>query len=579
MRASKAIGIALLGVSVLPLLWLLREPHLLPMGRGVRPLGQFAGSPPARFDVEQSAGLFVGVSHFKDHTLADVEYAVDDAVDLAYAFSMTSHSRLVPARRVVLVLTGKPKKEESKQRLKRLEKAGARVLHERADVEPLLQQQADLAGPEGALIVAFATHGFSVDGVPYVLTANSVFSDAGTSLSAARLLEIAATSRVARSLVFIDACRERVKRNARAGEAEPLAEASLLAAMRPVQGQAVFYAAAAGQYAYDDDRIKNGVFTAAVLGGLQCQGAHPGGLVTVEALHDFVERSVRKWILEHRHQAIGSATQVNLDGRTSRMPLASCSPLLEPPPPAPSVRRATVRGRTIEAFSDAGTRLWTRDLHGAVVGPEVVDVDGDGRNEVVAGVGRGGDESGTVMALDGAGRVRWSVPTGPGLAVRALAPTRLRGLKGRQIVALSNPDDRRAPSLVTAIGADGTIVSSYSHPGELLQLLVDAPTAAHWPKIIILARNRALGAPGVFALNARNVSGSAPGSRAPFTRGSQLWYGLVEQGPVRRLEVIDQDNDGIRDIVVRLADGEALYLDFLKGATDTSGAGFKLLRR
>lgn len=45
----------------------------------------------------------------------------------------------------------------------------------------------------------------------------------------------------------------------------------LLRAMSAVHGQVVLAAAAAGQYAYDDDDRRNGVFTAAVIDGLRRQ--------------------------------------------------------------------------------------------------------------------------------------------------------------------------------------------------------------------------------------------------------------------------------------------------------------------
>src|SRR5262245_35718830 len=73
------------------------------------------------FDPEQSAALFVGVSRFPyDSTLAEVHYAVDDAVDLAVVLALDERVRLVPPSRVILALSGEPQKPESRKNLERL---------------------------------------------------------------------------------------------------------------------------------------------------------------------------------------------------------------------------------------------------------------------------------------------------------------------------------------------------------------------------------------------------------------------------------------------------------------------------
>src|SRR5690242_12358245 len=75
----------------------------------------------------QSTDLYVVEQKFPHDYALTVPYAVDDAVDLAYQFSLDQRSSLVPPRRVVLALSGKPQKEESKRRLEELLAAEARV--------------------------------------------------------------------------------------------------------------------------------------------------------------------------------------------------------------------------------------------------------------------------------------------------------------------------------------------------------------------------------------------------------------------------------------------------------------------
>jgi len=127
-------------------------------------------------------------------------------------------------------------------------------------------------------------------GTPYVLAASSLFEHPETSISTAKLLDIAAGSEAARSLIFLDACRESVTTGARAVDADSETAAPLIEGMSHVDGQVVFYAAAAGKYAYDDDEKQNGVFTTAVIEGLRCQAAtDERGLITVETLAAYVE--------------------------------------------------------------------------------------------------------------------------------------------------------------------------------------------------------------------------------------------------------------------------------------------------
>ena len=80
-----------------------------------------------KFDRWQSQGVFVGLSAFpKDGGVADIPYAVDDAVDLAHLFSL--ELALIPPSHVRLLLSGKPGKQESEDRLEALEAKGAQII-------------------------------------------------------------------------------------------------------------------------------------------------------------------------------------------------------------------------------------------------------------------------------------------------------------------------------------------------------------------------------------------------------------------------------------------------------------------
>jgi hypothetical protein len=80
----------------------------------------------APVEASQSAALFVGVRDFvDDDTLSEVEYGVDDAIDLAYVIAFERRPQLVEPKSVVLALSGDPQKPRSQRSLETLLAAGA----------------------------------------------------------------------------------------------------------------------------------------------------------------------------------------------------------------------------------------------------------------------------------------------------------------------------------------------------------------------------------------------------------------------------------------------------------------------
>jgi len=308
--------------------------------RSVQPVRDAPPKVHAAFDPAQSVALFVGIRSFRDDgTLQNVPYAVDDAIDLAYVFALDPRVALIHPNRVALALSDEnPRKDLSKRRLGELKRNGATVVAaSQSQILKLLSRQAGLAGADGIFVVSFATHGFSDDGAQYLLAANSLFRERNTALPTARVLDLVAESNAARSLILIDTCRERVRRQ-RSTVPEPSSAATLIQRMGLTAGQVVLYGAAAGRWAYDDDIRQNGVFTGAVLDALQCRaGFDPSGLLTVNELSDAVERNVLGWIRTNRDPSVRNATQASIDGAARTMPLATCS--RRPPPDPPLLAR------------------------------------------------------------------------------------------------------------------------------------------------------------------------------------------------------------------------------------------------
>ena len=502
-----------------------------------------SGPEPETFSRDASAALFVGVRSFTHRQLASVPYAADDAVDLAYLFAFNRRVCLVRADRVVLALSGRPEKEESRQKLEALRKAGAKVRPaDPGDILSLLRAQAALAGKNGIFIVSIATHGFVRDGNPYILGASSLVQERQTTLSMAEVLDIAARSGAGRSLVFVDACRERIAPATRSVTREAETAAPLLHRMSRTHGQAILFAAAAGQYAYDDPVKRNGVFTEAVIDGLNCNAATPGGFVTASTLATHVENGVLKWIRANIDRSVRSATQISIDGDARNMPLSQCWNQCSDPS-ACGIVRVAINGSSVDAFKSDGTRAWRHEAGEPIEKAEVEDLDADGSNEVVLVTRR------RVTAFDGEGKQLWSAQEGATLRSTAIGD--LFRKHTRQVVTVWR-DDHSPTSRVAVFSAEGQRLSSFDYRGRLDRVVVGRPTAHHAPKIVVIGKG-AGGAASVLLFDPKKMS-----------RGKPLWSGHLapRHATISDIAIAGYDKSCTRGICITTTDGDLLVLDF-----------------
>lgn len=492
----------------------------------------------------ESTGLFVGVQKFPHDDALTVPYAVDDAVDLAYQFSLDQRSSLVPPRRVVLALSGKPQKEESKRRLEELLAAEARV--ERAtsgDIQNLLKEQVAKAGDHGLFVLSLATHGFlDGSGDAYVLGSTSEIGSTATALPMETVLDIA--GQAARSLVFIDACRDRIGTTSRGAAPDPLTRAPLIGKMQRIRGQVVFYAAAPDRYAFDDEVHQNGVFTRAVLEGLDCKASAPRGEIIAETLHTYVEREVRRWIVEHEKGPDGPATQISTEGSTRNMPLAQCwrSPK--------STIRASIDGTTVNAYNDETRLLWQKkNLGRRILQTEVADLDADALQEVVVGT----DDA--LIAFDRDGRELWRKQAG-GMSLAALTTADLFRKHTTQIVALWTSGHT---SRVTVVDSEGNERSSDEYTGRFQNVAVLRPTNHHYGVIAITSSDR------VYVIDAKKLS----------ARWGQILRSSADA--ILGLHIHDRDTRW-RDLAVSTKNGTTLF-DFEGAIRSTKAEWVKVGKR
>lgn len=514
-------------------------------GRSVRPLsGDDRARAAAWYARKESTALFVGVRKFSRGDTPDVPYAVDDAVDLAYTFALERRTALVLPQRVVLALSGKPQKEESKRRLRELEEAGAQVRPAtQSDILSLLRQQAATAGKNGIVIVSFATHGFLRDGVPYLLGEASVFEFPQTALAAATVLEMAATSPAARSLILIDACRNRLG-GTRGGESNlntAAAHLTMVRRMARTTGQAVFYAAAAGEYAYDDPKRQNGVFTAAVLDGLQCNAALSDGVVNAQNLETYVDGQVRKWIRLYKHQAVSKGIQVTIDGGARNMPLACCRP-----PCFPATLQGPIlavkEGSLLRVTDGSGVELWKDDAGAAIDAVEVADLDADGNQEVVASVRGGGGRGGRLLVFNRNGRQIGGADEPLTLQTFIIGDL---ARKGRRSIVAIWTDDKSSASRLSVYDGSGKLVSTYEHQGHLQYVSIARASARHDPRLVVTGLD-ARGEPRVFLLHPKKLASGKP-----------VWT-WTPPARIQGVDFIDVDGDEKNEIAVSTADGRTI---------------------
>jgi hypothetical protein len=517
---SLAIGLGLIAVMAGTAL-LCTQPRVT---RSVGPaqLASLTPQEPPKFLREESTALFVGVRIFRHDEALTVPFAVDDAIDLAYRFALDQRVGLVPPRRVVLALSGSPQKEESKKRLEELKDAGVRIENATSgDILNLLREQVAKTGKRGLFVLSLATHGFQHEGDAYILGSTSSFDSTETSLRTATLIDIAAQT--PRSVLFIDACRERLIPT-RGANPDPASAAPHLKGMAKVQGQVIFYAAAPGEYAYDDEVHGNGVFTKAVLDGLACNASAPRGAVLVETLHTYVDREVRNWIRKTQNKTVDPATQISMAGRTRNMPLSECWR-----DPGPRIRIA-VDDSVVSAYSESGKPLWRHPQPQPIVHAEAADLEADAFYEVVVGL------RDRIVVYDRDGKVRWTHP-GHGATLRTFTTGDLFEKKIAHIVAVWYDGH---VSRLTILDRNGKEHSAFEYPGELLRVAVGRPTNMHAPKIVATAHD------GVLALNPRKL-GSPP-----------LWH-LRTGETISDLRIADVTSDTRPDIVVTTTTGTTWF--------------------
>lgn len=281
------------------------------------------------FRPKESRGLFVGVNTFHDEEIPDLQFAVDDAVDLAFLFSY--ELELIPPTRVHLALSGQTQKPETADRLEWLLAEGAvRGGARSTELYRLVHDLAQKTGPGGVWILTASTHGFADQGRNFFAASDSWsrrLEKTGISLEA--LLDDSTGATAPRRLLLLDTCRGRLSRGTRGDLDEEGMSESFAQAITSASGLALLNSTTLGGYSYEHESIGNGVFTSAVIRGLRGHSPSDGkGFITVETLARYVNQEIVDWVQKNKreHVRVSRGITSTIEGLGGSLPLASAAP-------------------------------------------------------------------------------------------------------------------------------------------------------------------------------------------------------------------------------------------------------------
>lgn len=242
------------------------------MAPGAATEAQSQTSAPELFPAERRVAIVVGISDYPAESgFPRLQYAAKDAEDLASALQKQGYQ--------VQLLTNQHAMKSSIR--KALQQA-----------QDLLNQGTDGKYAHGTILFAFSGHGgqkgTALGARQYLVTFDSSSDDPEPGYLLKDIADALNDSRVARKMMFIDACRD-LTGNASKG-------APVLSSFRELmqaQGLKIFFSTAPGQESFEDEKSHNGYFTHYLLEGLSGKAAKADGLITFDSLASWVSHAMK----------------------------------------------------------------------------------------------------------------------------------------------------------------------------------------------------------------------------------------------------------------------------------------------
>jgi hypothetical protein len=222
------------------------------------------------------------------------------------------------------------------------------------------------------------------------------------------------------------------------------------------------------------------------------------------------------------------------------------------------------------------------EMSSDIVKAEIVDVDHDGRGDVLVATGGEGDKPGYIIALHTEGDVLWEFDTHEEKYGRhhgrfVVIDFQVADLfnTGEEKIVFTARDEAWFPSRLGILDFGGQHQASYWHPGFVDQFVVDNFDNDSDLEVLARADNNNLrtvlrdDAPGnnyqvAFLVDSRNLEGQAfPPAIEGLQSGHELWYAvMLPQGQsVTEVKALDYDGDGILDAALTVGDGIYYYVN------------------
>ena len=261
-------------------------------------------------------------------------------------------------------------------------------------------------------------------------------------------------------------------------------------------------------------------------------------------------------------------------------------------PPNPDVLE--VRDQVVTVYDTESNLLWKKDIEGPVEKKNchIVDLDGDGQNEVVIAM-LGYDDhplGGQVLVFDKSRNLKWKFgqellpPFGVNLsgkyAIRELYVDDYLQDNKRQVLVLFNDAHGWSGACACLLNHDGSHMWTYWHPGHITKATAGCSQKGGRKKIIFEAINNQYAKliPGpfpdspksdnpraIFMLDPVPAETAPPFHDSPIKGIKQLqWYQLISPEPtgLDRLDIVDKNHNGHYQIAAWFSAGQVLYLDF-----------------
>ena len=221
--------------------------------------------------------LLVGVRNYKKGELKSLKYTENDVNDLAQVLRDAGY-------KTVVLMT-------------QSEAAAARSddLEPNADnVRRQLKTMLDDRKPGDTVLVAFSGHGVQFKGQDdhYFCPADAHLTDKSTLVSLSEVYRALQGCKAQMKLLVVDACRSDPQADNKGVEKVDLESVTRPQAEKPPGGVAALFSCSEGQFAYESDELKHGVFFHYLIEGMRGEAANKKGAVTLERLASYVKDEV-----------------------------------------------------------------------------------------------------------------------------------------------------------------------------------------------------------------------------------------------------------------------------------------------